>query len=132
MANTKKNFSALRAQRLSDELTADLPAEEAAPVAAPALADTEPAQEARPKEKNTPPTAEELRIAQQNGKTRGRKGFAMPRINMCFKPDIYEYITIMARARGMSIAQFTDFVFRKSMADNAAFYEQVKAWHDMQ
>ena len=62
------------------------------------------------------------------GTTQGRKGCKSARINMAFEPDIHEYIRIMARVRGQTVTQFTNYVFRKSMEENKEIYEQAKAF----
>ena len=81
-----------------------------------------------PRKRDTPPTAVEIQLAREQGKTRGRKGVKMLRINMAFTPEIHDYIRTMAQVRGQTVTQFTEAVFRKSMEDNADIYEQVKAF----
>ncbi len=94
-----------------------------------AEATADPAPQAIPKrKKDTPPTAEEIQLAREQSRTRGRKGVKMLRINMAFTPEIHEYIRTMAQVRGQTVTQFTEAVFRKSMEDNAEIYEQVKAF----
>lgn len=94
-----------------------------------AEATADPAPQPIPKRKrDTPPTAEEIQLAREQSRTRGRKGVKMLRINMAFTPEIHEYIRTMAQVRGQTVTQFTEAVFRKSMEDNAAIYEQVKAF----
>jgi 2-hydroxychromene-2-carboxylate isomerase len=94
-----------------------------------AEATADPAPQAIPKrKKDTPPTAEEIQLAREQSRTRGRKGVKMLRINMAFTPEVHEYIRTMAQVRGQTVTQFTEAVFRKSMEDNAAIYEQVKAF----
>lgn len=94
-----------------------------------AEATADPAPQAIPKrKKDTPPTAEEIQLAREQSRTRGRKGVKMLRINMAFTPEIHEYIRTMAQVRGQTVTQFTEAVFRKSMEDNAEIYEQAKAF----
>lgn len=71
--------------------------------------------------------AQEMREA---GTTQGRKGCKAVRINMAFAPDIHEYIKTMARVRGESVTDFTNYVFRQSMADNAELYNQAKQFQE--
>lgn len=92
-----------------------------------ATADPAP-QEIPKRKKDTPPTAEEIQLAREQSRTRGRKGVKMLRINMAFTPEIHEYIRTMAQVRGQTVTQFTEAVFRKSMEDNAEIYEQAKAF----
>lgn len=79
--------------------------------------------EARQREGYTEERAQEMREA---GTTQGRKGCKAVRINMAFTPEVHEYIKTMARVRGESVTDFTNFVFRQSMKENADLYEQAK------
>lgn len=95
-------------------------------------ATSEPAPQAIPKrKKNTPPTEEEIQLAREQGRTRGRAGVKALRINMAFTPEIHDYIRTMAQVRGQTVTQFTEAVFRKSMEDNAEIYEQAKAFQKL-
>ena len=97
-----------------------------------AEATADPAPQDIPKRKaNTPPTAEEIQLAREQGRTRGRKGVKALRINMAFTPEVHDYIRTMAQVRGMTVTQFTEAVFRKHMEDNAEIYEQVKAFQKL-
>lgn len=91
-----------------------------------AVADPAPAA-IKPRKRDTPPTAEEIQAAREQGRTRGRKGIKMLRVNMSFYPEVHDYIRIMAQAHGMTITQYTNEVFRNDMKRNAASYEQIKA-----
>lgn len=88
--------------------------------------------EAQPIKKQRKPvetySPERVRQMQEAGTTRGRKGCKANRVNMAFTPEIHDYIRTMARVRGESITDFTNYVFRKSMEENAAIYEQAKAF----
>lgn len=64
------------------------------------------------------------------GTTQGRMGCKLHRINMAFSDEVHEYITTMARVRGETITQFTNYIFQKSIADNAEIYEKAKAFRD--
>lgn len=97
-----------------------------------AEATAEPAPQAIPKrKKNTPPTEEEIQLAREQGRTRGRAGVKALRINMAFTPEIHDYIRTMAQVRGQTVTQFTEAVFRKSMEDNAETYEKAKAFQKL-
>lgn len=97
-----------------------------------AEATADPPPQAIPKrKKNTPPTEEEIQLAREQGRTRGRAGVKALRINMAFTPEIHDYIRTMAQVRGQTVTQFTEAVFRKSMEDNAEIYEQAKAFKEM-
>ena len=56
------------------------------------------------------------------GKTSGRKGLKLPRINVAFAPDLYEYVRTMARVRGETLTDFVNDVLRQSMTENAEIY----------
>jgi len=71
-------------------------------------------------------TPEEAEVYKANAETRGRKGVKMPRINMAYRPDVYNYIQTMARARGQSLAQFVDATIRKDMEANREIYNEAK------
>ncbi len=74
----------------------------------------------------TEPAADELREIREAGKTQGRKGCKAIRFNMAFTPTVYEYIKTMARVRGESVTDFTNYVFVQSMEENAELYEKAK------
>lgn len=94
-----------------------------------ATAEAAPAQIAR-RSRSEEPTQEEINLAREQGKTQGRKGVKAVRINMAFAPDVHAYIKTMARARGESVTDFTNYVFRQSMAQNADLYEQAQTFVD--
>lgn len=109
----KRDFSQLNNDALYDAI------EEATAEPAPAAI--------RPRKRDTPPTEEEIQAAREQGRTRGRKGIKMLRVNMSFYPEVHDYIRIMAQAHGMTITQYTNEVFRNDMKRNAASYEEIKA-----
>ncbi len=45
--------------------------------------------------------------------TRGKKGEKLPRITMCFNPEVYDYVNIESRRRGMSKTTFINHVLAK-------------------
>lgn len=57
-------------------------------------------------------------------RTAGRKGCKLPRINLAFAPDLYDYVRTMARARGETITDFCNHVLRQSMEENQEVYEK--------
>ena len=71
-------------------------------------------------------TAQEIRAFQEAGKTRGRKGVKMVRVNMAFTPTIHDYIRTMANVRGESITEFTNKVFERHMQENAELYKRAQ------
>lgn len=117
--SSKKDFTAANTDRVYNaisEATAD-PGQ-----------DAQQAQEAQ--KARAPYTAEQVQEMRQAGTTQGRKGCKAIRINMAFTPEIHEYIKTMARVRGESITDFTNYVFKQSMADNAELYEQAKVFQE--
>lgn len=73
---------------------------------------------------------QEQQAMREAGTTQGRKGCKAIRINMAFTPDVHEYIKVMARVRGESVTDFTNYVFRQSMEKNEAVYKQAKAFKE--
>lgn len=123
MAAQKKNFESISTGRVYNAIataTAEEPKQ------------AEPATDKKDllarRSRNADPTPEQLRAAQEQNKTQGRRGCRATRINMAFTPEVHEYIVTMARVRGESITQFTNYIFKKSMTDNAELYEQAKAF----
>lgn len=57
-------------------------------------------------------------------KTQGRKGIKLPRINMAFTPDNYDYIKTMAAIRGLSMSEFINMVIAKDLKENQKFYNK--------
>lgn len=71
-------------------------------------------------------TEQEQHEFREAGKTKGRKGCKAIRINMAFTPEVHEYIKVMARVRGESITDFTNYIFTRSMEENAETYQRAK------
>lgn len=60
----------------------------------------------------------------ESGKTSGHKGIKLPRINLAFTPDNYEYIAIMSRVRGETLTDFVNAVLRKHREEHGDVYER--------
>lgn len=67
---------------------------------------------------------EEAAAFLEEGHTSGRKGVKLPRINVAFKPSVYEYISTMARVRGETMTDFINLVLEKHMDDNQEIYKK--------
>ena len=94
-------------------------------------ATADPAPEAIPRRsRSKAPTLDEIQQAREQGKTQGRKGVKAVRINMAFSPEVHDYIKTMARVRGESVTEFTNYVFRQSMEENADLYDRAKEFKD--
>ena len=59
-----------------------------------------------------------------DGKTSGRKGLRLRRINMAFTPDTYDYIHTMSRVRGESMTDFVNKLVREHLQANADTYKK--------
>ena len=123
MANKKKDFAAVDTGRVYSAIEESL-AEPAQEAQQPQEAQQE--QAARQLVPGTRYTAEEIREFQEAGKTTGRAGVKMLRVNMAFTPAVHDYIRTMAQVRGQTITQFTNRVFEKSMEENAELYNMAK------
>lgn len=73
---------------------------------------------------------QEAQELQQAGKTQGRKGCKMVRINMAFEPDLHDFIRTMARVRGETVTDLTNHVFRQYMEDNMDVYKKAMEFRD--
>lgn len=62
-------------------------------------------------------TDAEAQEAKLQMKTQGKKGLKAARINMAFAPDTYDYIRIMAQAKGISITEFVNQIIRQHMEE---------------
>lgn len=69
-------------------------------------------------------TPEEALAFMQEMKTTGRKGVKLPRINLAFAPDVYEYIQTMSRVRGETLTAFVNLAIREHMQEHADIYEK--------
>ena len=58
------------------------------------------------------------------GTTSGHKGCKLPRMNMAFDPDLYDYVRTMATVRGETITTFVNHILRNFMNDNMEIYEK--------
>lgn len=71
---------------------------------------------------------EEKAIFISSGETSGHKGCKMPRINMAFDPDLYDYVRTMATVRGETMTAFVNHVLRESMRQNKTTYSKAIAF----
>ena len=123
MANKKKDFAAVDTGRVYSAIEESLAEPEQEPQEAAAAQEQAPARQLVP---GTRYTAEEIREFQEAGRTTGRAGVKMLRVNMAFTPAVHDYIRTMAQVRGQTITQFTNRVFEKSMEENAELYNMAK------
>lgn len=69
-------------------------------------------------------TEQEAQEFTQALKTSGRKGLKLPRINLAFAPDNYDYVQIMARVTGVSMTEFVNLALRQHMEEHKDLYEK--------
>lgn len=115
----KKDFSQVNTGRVYDTI--------AAATAEPEQ-EVQEVQEIQETEKKRKPrkeyTAQERLNFIQEMKTAGRKGVKLPRINLAFAPDVYEYIQIMSRVRGESMTDFVNIALRQHMEEHRDLYDK--------
>lgn len=112
----KKDFSQVNTGRVYDAI-ADATAEPEQ--------ETQEAQQAQEAHKTRRTyTEQEAQEFTQALKTSGRKGLKLPRINLAFAPDTYEYVQIMARVTGVSMTEFVNLALRQHMEEHKDLYEK--------
>ena len=115
----KKDFSQVNTGRVYGAITeATAPeTQEAAEV----RQEQEPQEPHKPRRTyNEQEAAEALRTL----RTSGKKGLKLPRINLAFAPDIYEYVQIMSRVRGESMTDFVNIALRQHMEEHRDLYDK--------
>ena len=75
-------------------------------------------------------TPEEAEAFLDTFKSSGRKGLKLPRINMAFSPDNYEYIRRMARARGETITACLNWIIKEHRDQNQETYNKILEFLD--
>lgn len=140
----KKDFSQINAEPIYNMITEstdtgepapedfeEAPAADPAadPAAGIAAADADQAAAEQAKQKRGPRTfhdgtTAEDRAALENMQTGGRKGLKLPRINMAFTPDVFDYINTMSVVSGLNKTEFVNKVVKEHMKNHADLYEQ--------
>lgn len=72
-------------------------------------------------------SAQEAHDRANNLQTQGRKGCKATRINMAFTPDNHEFIKVMARIKGETMTEFTNYVIERYRTEHPEIFEQAKA-----
>ena len=75
-------------------------------------------------------SAQEAQEFKEQMKTSGHKGVKLPRINLAFAPDVYEYIQVMSRVRGDNLTAFVNLALRQHMKEHGDLYEKAKEFRD--
>ena len=63
-------------------------------------------------------------------KTQGRKGCKAVRINMAFTPDNYEFVKVIARAKGKTMTEFTNSIIQQYREEHPELMEKAQAFID--
>ena len=87
-----------------------------------AVSDTQETQEKRKPRKTY--TAQEEQEFLMTGQTAGHKGVKLPRINLAFAPDMYDYIKTMSKMTGQTYTEFINKIMREYMDTHAEQYEK--------
>lgn len=69
-------------------------------------------------------TEQEARAFMNDMQSTGRKGLHLPRINLAFTPDVYDYIRTMSRAAGMNLTEFTNMIIQQHMEEHRDLYKK--------
>lgn len=112
----KKDFSHVETKRVYDAI-------------AEATAPADPEQESPKREMRKPRktyTKEEAQKYLNSMETAGRKGLALPRINLAFTQDNYQYIQTMSRVRGESMTEFVNLIIHWHKDNFGDVYERAQ------
>lgn len=71
-------------------------------------------------------TEEEKQAYLEQGKSAGRRGIKLPRINLAFTTTNYEYIQTMARATGQTMTAFINQVLEQHRAAHMDTLERMQ------
>ncbi len=69
-------------------------------------------------------TEEERQAFMASLRTGGRKGCKLPRINMAFTPELYEYVRTMSKVSGLTLTVFLNTVLKQYMDEHREQYEK--------
>lgn len=57
-------------------------------------------------------------------KTAGRKGLHLPRVNLAFTPEMYDYVRTMSKISGQTYTEFINKILQAHKAEHEAIYKQ--------
>lgn len=57
-------------------------------------------------------------------KTAGRKGCRLPRINMAFAPELYDYVKTMSKVSGLTLTEFVNTIIQQYMNGHREQYDK--------
>lgn len=69
-------------------------------------------------------TEEERQAFMASLRTGGRKGCRLPRINMAFTPELYDYIRTMSKVSGLTLTVFLNTVLKQYMDEHREQYDK--------
>lgn len=69
-------------------------------------------------------TEEEKAEAVKNHGTQGKKGMKMPRINMAFDGEVYDFVKTMAKMTGTSMTEFMNKCMKEYMDEHGEIYKK--------
>ena len=69
-------------------------------------------------------TEEERQAFMASLRTGGRKGCRLPRINMAFTPELYDYIRTMSKVSGLTLTVFLNTVLKQYMDEHREQYDR--------
>ena len=88
-------------------------------------------QEVKPKRKPRKTySKQEAQELLQTMDTSGRKGLKLPRINLAFAPDVYEYCRTMSCVRGQNMTEFINYCMRQNMEQHMDIYKKALEFRD--
>lgn len=69
-------------------------------------------------------TAQEAEEFLQDMRTAGHKGVKLPRINLAFSPEVYDYVKTMSKAAGLTYTEFINRILLDHKAKHIDTYQQ--------
>lgn len=72
-------------------------------------------------------TPEEKAKRESTLKTQGRKGAKLPRINLAFSPQNFDFVRVVARASGKSMTEFINLIIAQYRTEHPDLYDKAKA-----
>lgn len=83
---------------------------------------------AKKRERRSDYTEEEKLAAMNALKTGGKKGVKLPRINLAFTPDNYDFVKRMARVRGQNMTEFINDMLTEARTKHGDQYQKAIAF----
>ena len=74
--------------------------------------------------------AEEQAEFMSESRTSGRKGLALPRINLALQPQLHDYVFTMSRVSGITMTAFVNKLVKEHMDEHMDIYEAALRFRD--